>query len=95
MPRRSGRKRSKIEIYFEILQIVDLEKGSEEPLTPTRLMDRAKLNYTASKAFLRELEQSGFIKRDKEGQIELTDRGREFIEGYRRVMSFLEPLEPA
>ena len=78
-------KRSKMEIYNDILGAIKLELAEGEA-KPTRIQAKSNLAYDKLTRYLGELESRQMITTDPLG---LTVRGREFLQDYDRIKGFL------
>jgi predicted transcriptional regulator len=74
-------KRSKLEIYFDLLKVV----GSGET-KPTRIMYRANLSWVAMEELLHRLVDHGFVRETPQGRYtryHLTPKGARALNHYR------------
>ena len=83
----SDRKRSRMDIIYDILAIV-LEKGGE--IKPTHLMYKANLSYRQMKLYIEELSQNLLVEKSDGGKtlISITRKGRDFLSKYNQMKEF-------
>lgn len=89
----SGRRRSRLEIYVNILEVI--ERGVNKP---TRIMFAVNLSWKYFKEMLSNLESWGLIERRIEKDRELiyiTERGRRILRNLKALsMEFIIPNNP-
>lgn len=89
----SGRRRSRLEIYIDILEVI--ERGVNKP---TRIMFAVNLSWKYFKEMLSNLESWGLIERRIEKDRELiyiTERGRRVLRTLKSLsMEFIIPNSP-
>lgn len=76
------KKRNKTDIISDMLLTIR-ERGR---IKPTHLMYKANLSHKQMKGYLDELEKNKMIK--KEERIEITKKGREFLDKYSQLKEF-------
>lgn len=81
-------KRSKLEIYNDILSAIKLEVVNGEA-KPTRVQSKSNLAYDKFTRYLGELEGRQMIVQDP---LTLTEKGRDFLQDYERIRGFLEEM---
>ena len=81
-------KRSKMEIYNDILSAIKLELTAGEA-RPTRIQAVSNLAYDKMTRYLVELEGKRMITQNP---IAITERGREFLQDYDRIRDFLQEM---
>ncbi len=85
-----ARKRSKMEIVYDILEAL-----SEEPTTPTRLATVANLPYDRLQPLLAELESKGVVRtvenpsNPRSRTVYVTDKGLQLLAELRRLRRVL------
>ena len=78
-------KRSKLEIYNDILSAIELELQSGQA-KPTRVQSRSNLAYDKLARYFDELKYEEMITQDP---LRVTDKGHDFLQDYDRIKSFL------
>jgi len=87
-----GRKRNKLEIIHDILQIIRQKSGR---IKPTHILYKSNLSYTMMGDYLQELMSKGFIKEilDNNGKSRtyaITPKGDGYLQQYRLVREFTD-----
>jgi predicted transcriptional regulator len=88
--RQMSEKRSKLQIFMDILNLIQKESGKAKP---TRILYGANLSHSALKEYLNYLTSNGFIQEMKEdGHVfyALTEKGYGFINEFRRMKRLTE-----
>lgn len=86
-------KRARLEIFFDILKTI---KDSHNSIKPTPLLRHSNLSTVRFREYFSELVEKGFVKEithKDEKFISLTDKGFNFIEKYRTIISFIDEFE--
>jgi predicted transcriptional regulator len=86
-------KRGKLEITYDILQIIKNNKGK---IKPTPLLRKTNISSSRFKEYFKDLEKRNFIIKitSKEGKfISLTSKGQRFLEKYQTIINFIEEFE--
>ena len=78
-------KRNKMEIYNDILSAINLELTNGEA-KPTRVQSLSNLAYDKLVRYLNELESKKMIMQDP---LQITEKGRDFLQDYDRIKGFL------
>ena len=81
-------KRSKLEIYLDILKVIS--KGTRKP---TRIMYRTNLSWKPLMKVLDSLTAQGFIVEEKEGNhvlYSVTDKGKNILQYFSKAMESIE-----
>ncbi|MEK6919014.1 MAG: winged helix-turn-helix domain-containing protein [Nanoarchaeota archaeon] len=87
-----AKKRSKLEIIRDILQLIKLKSGR---IKPTHILYKSNLSYSMMSDYLEELISKGFIKQinlpdGKTRTYEITRKGDEYLSKYKLVMEFTD-----
>jgi len=77
-----------MEIYNDILSAIRLESMDGEP-RPTRIQAKSNLAYDKLMRYLGELEGRKMIAQNP---LQITGRGRDFLEDYGRIKGFLKEM---
>ena len=83
-------RRSKLEIYYDVLSAIEHESSSIGVIKPTRLQYGSNLSYDKLTKYLKELHNKGMIV--KNGGIRIIDKGREFMSEYCGVREKIKQL---
>lgn len=85
------KKRNKLEIMKDILEIIQQNKNK---IKPTPLLRKSNLSSIRFKEYLHELTQKNFIKGiDQDKYLALTEKGYKFLEKYKTIINFIEEFE--
>ncbi|RJX15639.1 hypothetical protein CW703_05070 [Candidatus Bathyarchaeota archaeon] len=84
--------RSKVRIYFDILEVIWREGGKARP---TKILYGANLSYDRLQKYISQLKEKGFIvefKDESDGIVwyELTDKAYNFLEEFRKIQKFMD-----
>jgi predicted transcriptional regulator len=85
-------KRSRFELYGDILLAIREEIGKNNAARFTRVYGRSNVPYDRFKGYINDLKKNALIETievDSHEEIKLTKRGLEYIEEYARVNKFL------
>jgi len=87
-------KREKLEIVKDILKIIQENRNS---IKPTPLLRKSKLSSLRFKEYYAELKEKSLIREitGEEGEkfVMLTEKGFNFLEKYKTIVSFIEEFE--
>lgn len=81
--------RSKMEIYGDLLNVLD-EETKNEKIVVTRILHRINAPHDRFKTYIFELYRLGLIK--DEITLKLTDKGKEYLKGYEQIVYFMEHM---
>jgi predicted transcriptional regulator len=81
-------KRSKMEIYNDILRAIKFELINGE-VRPTRVQSLSNLAYDKLTRYLVEMEGRNMITQNP---LAITDKGRDFLQDYDRIKDFLSDM---
>lgn len=89
-----NKKRSRLEIIFDILKIISEHHNS---IKPTPLLRHSNLSPIRFNEYYAELTAKGFVKEVNEEHrgkyVTLTDKGFRYLEKYRTIMGFINEFE--
>lgn len=83
-----GKKRTRLEVMHDILQVIRSKNGK---IKPTHILYKSNLSYQMMDEYLKELIEKKFVmeKRIKSGRTyELTEKGFKFLEQYSMIKDF-------
>jgi len=90
----NNKKRDRLEVIFDILQIINNHQNS---IKPTPLLRFSNLSSTSFADYYSELMQKEFIKEifDSRGKkyITLTDKGFKYIEKYKLILGLINDFD--
>lgn len=86
------RKRGKLQICFDVLQLLCEESKLNEKPSLTRVAHRANLPYDRFRGYLDHLIQLDMVSVDSRGKVAVTDKGLVFVEEYARMSDFLRHM---
>jgi predicted transcriptional regulator len=88
------KKRGRLEIIKDILKIIQENRNS---IRQTPLLRKANMSSSKFKEYFRELLEKGFVKETKgnsgEKTVTLTQKGFDFLERYKTIVSFIDEFE--
>ena len=88
------KKRSRLEIIYNILKII---KDKNNSIKPTPLLRYSNLSSQSFSEYYDELLDKGFIRKEYDKKrrkyITLTDKGFEYIRKYRLILGFIDEFE--
>ena len=76
--------RNKIQIYYDILNGINLESNNGEGVKPTRVQIHSNLSYDKLAKYLNELEMNEMILKNP---LRITEKGRDFLQDYDHVLN--------
>ena len=83
-------KRSKLQIYFDVISAIIVEKQDNEEVSKTRLQHKSNTSYDKLLKYLDEMTEKGLIKMEKE--IETTELGTKFYNDYSNVNDLIHEI---
>ena len=83
-------KRSKLQIYFDVISAILIEKQDNEEISKTRLQHKSNTSYDKLLKYLDEMSQKGLIKMDAE--IDATELGTKFYNDYSNVNDLINEI---
>lgn len=88
-----GTKRSKFELFGDILEAIGEEMARSGVARMTRLHLKSNVPYDRFKEYVEEMERKGlvsvYVSEDTHKEVRATERGIELLKEYRRVKDFL------
>jgi len=83
-------KRSKLQIYFDVISAILIEKQDNEEVSKTRLQHKSNTSYDKLLKYLGEMNQKGLIK--MENEIDTTELGTKFYQDYSSVNDLINEI---
>jgi len=83
-------KRSKLQIYFDVISAIIVEKQDNEEVSKTRLQHKSNTSYDKLLKYLDEMTEKGLIKMEKE--IDTTELGTKFYNDYSNVNDLINEI---
>ena len=83
-------KRSKLQIYFDVISAIIVEKQDNEEVSKTRLQHKSNTSYDKLLKYLDEMTEKGLIK--TENEIDATELGIKFYNDYSNVNDLINEI---
>ena len=83
-------KRSKLQIYFDVLSAILVEKQNNSEVSKTRLRHKSNTSYDKLLKYLDEMSEKGLIK--LENEIDTTEMGIKFHQDYSAVNDLIDEI---
>lgn len=83
-------KRSKLQIYFDVLSAILIEKQDNSEISKTRLQHKSNTSYDKLLKYLDEMSEKGLIK--LENEIDTTEMGVKFHQDYSAVNELIDEI---
>ena len=83
-------RRSKIQIFFDIVSAIIDDTQNNESVSPTRIQFKCNTSYDKLTKYLEEMEKKEIIQREK--SIAITDKGMQFHKDYSRINELINNL---
>ena len=83
-------KRSKLQIYFDVLSAILVEKQDNSEISKTRLQHKSNTSYDKLLKYLDEMSEKGLIK--LENEIDTTEMGVKFHQDYSAVNELIDEI---
>ena len=83
-------KRSKLQIYFDVISAIIVEKQDNEEVSKTRLQHKSNNSYDKLLKYLDEMTEKGLIK--TENEIDTTELGIKFYNDYSNVNDLIHEI---
>ena len=83
-------RRSKIQIFFDIVTAVIDDTQNNESISPTRIQIKCNTSYDKLTKYLEEMEKKEIIQREK--SIAITEKGMQFHKDYSRINELINEI---
>ena len=83
-------RRSKIQIFFDIVTAVIDDTQNNESVSLTRIQFKCNTSYDKLTKYLEEMEKNGIIQKEK--SISVTEKGMQFHNDYSRINELINEL---
>ena len=83
-------KRSKLQIYFDVISAILTENQEYDEISKTRIQHKSNTSYDKLLKYLDEMSQKGLIKLDNE--IDATEMGLKFHQDYSTVNNLIDEI---
>ncbi len=81
--------RARMQIYFDIMKVIQEELTKGEEIKPTRIQFQSNLSYDNLLSYLSELEK---LKMISTNPISVTEKGRSFVQDYDKITNYLSDV---
>ncbi len=82
-------RRDKLKIYGDLLTVL-YDEASAEKIVLTKVQVRINVPFDRLKIYISELDELGLI--EDEESLRLTDKGKQYIKEYERVLDFMKRM---
>ena len=83
-------RRSKTQIFFDIITAVIDDTQNNESVSPTRIQIKCNTSYDKLTKYLEEMEKRGMVEKEK--SIAITEIGMEFHKDYSRINELINEM---
>ena len=83
-------RRSKIQIFFDIVTAIIDDTQNNEYISPTRIQFKCNTSYDKLTKYLEEMEKKEIIQKEK--SISVTEKGMQFHKDYSRINELINNL---
>ena len=83
-------RRSKIQIFFDIVTAIIDDTQNNESISPTRIQFKCNTSYDKLTKYLEEMEKKEIIQKEK--SISVTEKGMQFHKDYSRINELINKL---
>ena len=83
-------RRSKIQIFFDIVTAIIDDTQNNESISPTRIQFKCNTSYDKLTKYLEEMEKKEIIQKEK--SISVTEKGMQFHKDYSRINELINEL---
>jgi len=84
-------KRGKLQIYFDILEVLCENVEAGDAPSPTRIAHKTNLPYDRFRNYLDELVRLSMVSREG-GKLVVSEKGFEYVRWHKRMISFLKSM---
>ena len=78
-------RRTRIQLYFDIISAIFDEEIDNDKISPTRIQFKCNTSYDKLTKYLEEMKNKKIIEKD--GQIKVTEKGKQFHKIIQKLMS--------
>ena len=83
-------KRSKLQIYYDIISAILSDKQSNSEVSKTRIQQKCNTSYDKLIKYIQEMEDKNLLRNNKD--LEITESGNRFFDDYTRVNSMINEI---
>ena len=83
-------RRSKIQIFFDIVSAIIDDTQNNESISPTRIQFKCNTSYDKLTKYLEEMAKKGIIENEK--SIAVTEKGMQFHKDYSRINELINEI---
>ena len=83
-------RRTKTQIFFEVITAAIDDKQNNESVSPTRIQIKCNTSYDKLTKYLEEMEKRGMVEKEK--SIAITEKGMEFHKDYSRINELINEM---
>ena len=83
-------RRTRIQLYFDIISAIFDEEIDNDKISPTRIQFKCNTSYDKLTKYLEEMKNKKIIEKD--GQIKVTEKGKQFHKDYSKINDLIQEL---
>ena len=83
-------RRTRIQLYFDIISAIFDEEIDNDTISPTRIQFKCNTSYDKLTKYLEEMKNKKIIEKD--GQIRVTEKGKQFHKDYSKINELIQEL---
>ena len=83
-------RRTRIQLYFDIISAIFDEEIDNDKISPTRIQFKCNTSYDKLTKYLEEMKNKKIIEKD--GQIKVTEKGKQFHKDYSKINELIQEL---
>ena len=83
-------KRSKLQIYYDVISAILLEKQIHPEISKTRIQQRCNTSYDKLIKYIDEMQEKGLLKNSE--NLKLTESGNRFFTDYSRINNMIDEI---